>query len=69
MVVVAHGSVPDWGHVHADLPTPASELVALGLPDHGWVVEESGTRPRTVTGPDGREADILDTVLLARRLG
>lgn len=69
LVVVAHGSVPDWGHAHADLPTPASELVALGLPDHGWVVEESGTRPRSVTGPDGREAEILDTVLLARRLG
>ncbi|WP_284249104.1 bifunctional NAD(P)/FAD-dependent oxidoreductase/class I SAM-dependent methyltransferase [Litorihabitans aurantiacus] len=69
LVVVAHGSVPDWGHAHDDLPTPASELAAAGLPDHGWLVEESGTRPRIVTGPDGQEAEILDTVLVARRLG
>jgi hypothetical protein len=48
--------------------TPDQLIQELGIKSPAWQVEVSTTRDRPVTGPDGEEAVIADTVLRATRL-
>lgn len=71
LLVVAHASTPPWTH-HRDghgpqLVSAEEEVAALGLPVDRWEVVVAEDRPRTVTAPDGQQADILDSIVLMRR--
>jgi 2-polyprenyl-3-methyl-5-hydroxy-6-metoxy-1,4-benzoquinol methylase len=70
LVVVGHASMPHSTHdadsqVH--YPTPEELIDALALPDD-WRVEVLESNPRSVTGPDGRQAEIVDAVVMFRRV-
>jgi SAM-dependent methyltransferase len=72
LLVVDHGSLPPWSpHRHEDVYLPTSQEVFDGieLDAAGWQVELMDTPQRTVTDPDGRTADIVDNVLVVRRVG
>jgi SAM-dependent methyltransferase len=69
LLVVDHAAAPSWapiGHGH-EFPTVAATLAAIGLGD-GWLVERSERVTRTGTGPDGQKGELLDNLLVARRL-
>lgn len=69
LVVVAHAAAPEGsGHEDHDFPSPESELAALEL-DEGWEVQVAEIRTRRGTGPDGREIDFEDSVVMVRRAG
>jgi len=74
LLVVGHASVPPWArHRHEgdgpELMHAADEAIALALPSSDWSLDIVEDRPRQVTGPEGHSADVLDAVVLARRLG
>ena len=74
LLVVGHASVPPWAvHRHEgggpELLHAADEAAALALPASDWSLEVVEDRPRQVTGAEGHSADVLDAVVLARRLG
>ncbi|NKX54828.1 SAM-dependent methyltransferase [Arthrobacter mobilis] len=72
LLVVGHESFPPWSrHPEPDVPLPtAAELVrSLGLDDGNWRLEVVDSSSREVTGPDGQQAVLADSVLRARRLG
>lgn len=75
ILVISHAEVSPWAaarHESADdhahqVTTPESELELLQLdPDH-WSVEIAELRSREVVGPDGEQATLHDTVILAQR--
>ncbi|WP_347108560.1 methyltransferase domain-containing protein [Paenarthrobacter sp. S56] len=63
-----HGLAP-WSHHHETgmFYTPEELAEALGLEHGPWSVEVVAARERTIEGPDGTPATILDTVLRATR--
>lgn len=70
LLIVAHAAPPPWasqlhGH-HREFLTAAEQLAELGL-DDTWRVELAETRSRQATGPDGVEATLDDSVVLATR--
>ena len=69
LVVISHAAPPPWakGH-HGEFPSPESELALLRLDPEHWDVNAE-VRRRPGTGPDGTEAVLVDTVVVARRLG
>lgn len=72
LLIVSHGAPPPWSeHAahHHDLPDAGGELAALDLPAGEWTTIIAGERTRRGQGPDGREADLDDVVVLARRAG
>ncbi|MFK4484899.1 hypothetical protein [Curtobacterium sp. AB7] len=48
-------------------PTPDEDLTALQL-DGSWDVVAAELRPRTATTPDGDPHEVLDSVVMVRRL-
>jgi SAM-dependent methyltransferase len=69
LLVVGHAGMPHGTrHPDAGLHYPAPEKLhaALDLPDE-WHVEILESLPRSVTTPDGGQADIVDTVVMLRR--
>ncbi|QSB21978.1 class I SAM-dependent methyltransferase [Curtobacterium sp. 24E2] len=71
LLVTAHAAPP-----HDDLPaemreyrfpTPDEDLTALQL-DSSWDVVAAELRPRTATTPDGDPHEVLDSVVMVRRL-
>jgi SAM-dependent methyltransferase len=73
LLIVGHhpDHLPSWGPSHWQrgmFYTPAELVQELGIKSPAWQVEVSTTRERPVTGPDGQEAVIADTVLRATRL-
>ncbi|MFD1858515.1 class I SAM-dependent methyltransferase [Aeromicrobium camelliae] len=71
LLVVAHASTPPWAR-HRDghgpqLLSAEEDVAALGLSVDHWEVVVAEDRHRTVTGPEGQQADILDSVVLVRR--
>ena len=78
LLVVSHASFPPWATSHQsqdddhtqhehEPATPESDLALLQLDPAEWTVEVAETRPRQATGPEGQEATLDDTVILARR--
>lgn len=72
LLIVGHhpDQLPPWGNhtAHEMFYTPAQLVQELGIESPGWQVEVNTTRERAITGPDGQEAVIGDTVLRATRL-
>ena len=69
LLVVDHAAAPSWagpGHGH-QFPTAAETLEGIDLGD-GWVVERSERVTRVGTGPDGQQGELVDNLLVARRL-
>lgn len=83
LLVVSHATFPPWAASHNDdhddhdgheqhehePTTPASELATLQLDPTDWTVQVSEERPREATGPDGQQATLQDTIILAQRTG
>lgn len=76
MLVTSHAAPPPWTDPEAakdyPFPTPEGDLAALDLSgeiaDGRWEVLACETRARTATGPDGQRGDLLDGVVLVRRV-
>ncbi|WIB25953.1 class I SAM-dependent methyltransferase [Curtobacterium sp. MCSS17_015] len=71
LVVIGHAGSPSWAshgeHEHAEpLVGPEEQVEQLALGD-GWTVEVGELRTRHIPAPDGRQATLDDTVVLARR--
>ena len=72
LLVISHASAPPWadvqpGHDHHFL-TPPEELEALALDPASWQTLIAEVRSRPTTTPDGREAEIDDSVILLQRV-
>jgi len=70
LLVVGHLTSPSWAKADRHRPEfldAAGTVAALGLGDGGWAFEHVEDRPRTMTR-DGRTAEVLDAVVLARRV-
>jgi SAM-dependent methyltransferase len=69
LLVVGHASAPPWSTHQPDpaLMPPAAEVLRQLALDDDWEVLEADDVPRVATGPDGRSAELLDSVVLARR--
>jgi SAM-dependent methyltransferase len=63
----AGGGHGGHGHDPALMPSATEVLAELAL-DDGWQVLEMADVLRPATGPDGQEAELLDSVVLVRRL-
>lgn len=80
LLVVSHATFPPWStsqqaaddehaqHEH-EPTTPETELELLQLDPAQWTVEIATTQSRQATGPEGQQATLDDTVVLARRTG
>ena len=71
LLVVDHGSTAPWSwnqDPHAHHPTPQEVAGELSLDPTGWSIESADTPHRTATGPGGQTAEVVDHVLLIRRL-
>lgn len=69
LLVVGHAGMPHGTHqldCEKQYPTPEKLLAALDLADE-WAVEILESFPRSVTAPNGRQADIEDTIVMLRR--
>lgn len=78
LLVVSHASFPPWATSHQakdddhpqhehEATTPESELELLQLDAADWIIEVSEVSSRQATGPEGQQATLEDTVILARR--
>ncbi|MFE4194815.1 SAM-dependent methyltransferase [Paenarthrobacter sp. NPDC056912] len=71
LLVVGHHphGLPSWSHHHDTgmFFSPEQLAGALRLDREPWFVNVLTDRERTVTGPDGEQAKILDTVLRATK--
>jgi len=69
LLVVGHAAPPPWAmHQHdpALMPSAAEVLEHLALGEE-WEVVRAGDIAREATGPDGQQAELLDSVVLLRR--
>ncbi|WP_427869766.1 SAM-dependent methyltransferase [Leucobacter luti] len=70
IVIVAHGARPPWAPDHGgDFPSPSDELSALALDPERWDVERAELVRREAKDPHGAHAELLDTIVVARRRG
>lgn len=77
-LVVGHAAWPPWArnrNSHPDhdhemeaLPSAAETLAFLQLEPESWEVLVCADQTRSATGPDGNQAELLDAVVLIRRL-
>ncbi|MPY47594.1 class I SAM-dependent methyltransferase [Streptomyces acidicola] len=71
ILVVDHGSTAPWSwNQDPDVRYPSPQEVAalMRLSPAGWTVERADAPHRTAVGPDGRTAEVVDHVLLIRRI-
>jgi SAM-dependent methyltransferase len=69
LLVVGHAAPPPWATHEPDpalMPPAALVLEALALGDQ-WDVVRAEDVLRDATGPDGQQAELLDSVVLLRR--
>ncbi|MGO2659557.1 FAD-dependent oxidoreductase [Mycetocola reblochoni] len=72
LVVVSHAAPPPWAPRHGGhlrLRSAAEDAAELALDPAEWIVERAEDRPRAVTAPDGAAAEVLDGIVVVRRLG
>lgn len=70
LLLVDHGSAPDWGwsgEGHTDFPSPQEVYDGIGLDGARFEAERLETSEREATGPEGQKGMILDTVVAIRR--
>ncbi|PXX64275.1 methyltransferase family protein [Nocardia tenerifensis] len=71
LLVVDHGSTAPWSwNQDRDVryPTPHEVAAGIDLDPATWRVERAEAAPRIATGPDGRTAEVVDHILLIRRI-
>lgn len=72
LLLVTHAAPPPWApaehRAHFAGVRPADDHAALGLDPTAWAIEILEERPRAVTGPRGEAAQLLDGILLVRRI-
>ncbi|WP_028473609.1 SAM-dependent methyltransferase [Nocardioides alkalitolerans] len=71
LVVVDHGSFAPWSwrpDDHPGFPTPDELATSIGVDGAGaWELLVCAAPEREATGPDGEQAMVADTVVVARR--
>ncbi|ABS27457.1 bifunctional 2-polyprenyl-6-hydroxyphenol methylase/3-demethylubiquinol 3-O-methyltransferase UbiG [Anaeromyxobacter sp. Fw109-5] len=73
LLVTSHAAPPSWSRMAEDpadptkFPRPQSEVESLGLDGGGWQLLIAEIWERPGRGPEGQEATMKDTVVLARR--
>ncbi|WP_424638172.1 SAM-dependent methyltransferase [Embleya sp. AB8] len=71
LLIVGHSGLPAWEenpHPEMELPTPASVLAALELPDGAWEVLRCEEHERIQNDPDGKPTTRIDNTLKVRRI-
>ncbi len=71
LLVVDHGSTAPWSWNqgrHTRYPSPHEVATDLHLEPARWVIERADMPHRRATGPDGQTAEVVDNVLLVRRV-
>jgi len=68
-LIVDHAAAPPWASKmhHHEFPTAETVHSALELDDGQWQRVQVGTVERSVRGPDGQEATLVDNVIRLRR--
>jgi SAM-dependent methyltransferase len=72
LLVVDHGSIAPWSwnqDPDARFPSPMEIAAGLELDPGRWSVERADAPSRVATGPGGHTAEVVDHVLLIRRIG
>ncbi|MFI1827154.1 methyltransferase domain-containing protein [Streptomyces sp. NPDC020412] len=72
LLVVDHGSTAPWSwNQDPDLhyPTPQEVIAGIDLDPATWTVERADAPRRVATGPDGQTAEVVDHVIVIRRVG
>lgn len=72
LFIVDHGAAPPWmpdDHEHPDFPPVRETFDSLQLGTDNWQVERLETSRREGRGPSGEVGELLDNVILARRVG
>lgn len=69
LLIAAHGARAPWSWADPDttFPTADDELAGLALRVGEWRCLFVGIISRTATGPDGQQAEVLDTVVAIKR--
>ena len=71
LLITTHATAPSW-RKHAgplpEFPTAEADWQDLALTKTQWELVNLGQEPRTATGPEGQQEEILDNLILARRL-
>ena len=77
-LVVGHAEWPPWArnaaqnlehdHELPQLPSAAESLAFLELAQNEWQVLTCADQSRTATGPDGNQAELIDALVLVRRI-
>lgn len=74
LLIVGHAKWPPWSrHAEHDAQRPdplnaAETLAALELDEGRWLVEQCADQTREVTAPDGTPVELIDALVLARRI-
>lgn len=71
LLVVDHGSTAPWSwnqDPDAHYPTPHEVAADVGLDPDRWSIERADMPRRSATGPGGRTAEVVDNVLVVRRI-
>lgn len=71
LVIVGHAAMPAWStHTppEGSMPSPQEVLDGLELNQWDWAVERAEVVERPGVGPDGEHGELLDSVVVARRL-
>lgn len=68
-LIVDHAAAPPWASKihHHEFPTAESVLSGLALDDEQWQRVQVGSVERSVRGPDGQDATLVDNVIRLRR--
>jgi SAM-dependent methyltransferase len=72
MLIVDHGAPPPWAseeHRRAEFLTVQQTLDNLDLPEDSWTIERAETAAREAVGPTGHSGELIDNIILIRRLG
>lgn len=67
LLITSHAKVPSWSkHSHPFIP--ATEVLAPLMPlPQGWEVQFCGEFSRVMTGPEGQQDEVVDSVVALRR--
>ncbi len=69
LLIVDHGSIAPWSwDQNADFPAPQEISEEIGLDPSKWLTEKAEACTRTATGPGGQTAEVVDHVLVIRRI-
>jgi SAM-dependent methyltransferase len=72
LLIVDHGAPPPWAseeHRRAEFLTVQQTLDRLQLPADEWAFVRTETAAREAVGPSGHGGELIDNIILVRRLG